>query len=409
MLKDLFPQDHDQYSSLPLLGAVLSEFAKFLIKKGYPNHIIRTHIRAAKTIDQRLRKRKCNSIKKLTLSMLLSCAPPPGYAHKDKKVAASVKLLERYFNEKRVFLTLKSLTFIEKKVIHYRSYLKNVRCLSPATINDHCSTIALFLSGFDKRNATKNLQKLTLRDIEYFICDSKNRIKRRTLAKTIGQLRSFLRFLEINGEISSTLSNQIDTPRIYREEQLPRSFDWEIVCALLKSIDRSTPIGKRDYAILSLIARYGLRASEVVSLRLENIEWRENRLKVFQTKTGTTLLLPLIEDIGENILDYLRHGRPSALHREIFITHRAPSVILKPSAVKDIFRRRIQQSGLTIPVQGVHALRHSYAVHLLRQGVSVKTIGDLLGHRNLSSTAVYLRLNVEDLRTVPLAFPKKAH
>lgn len=181
--------------------------------------------------------------------------------------------------------------------------------------------------------------------------------------------------------------------------------DWETVYALLQSVDQSTDSGKRDYAILLLITTYGLRASEVVNIKLEDVEWRKNRLRIFQRKTTTPLIIPLTNTVGESIINYLRRGRPPVSHREIFICHKAPFCVLKPAAVSDIFQRWVHLSGLSIPFQGPHCIRHSYAIHLLRQGVSLKGIGDILGHRNFESTCVYLRLAVDDLSTVPLSLP----
>ncbi len=405
MLKNLFPQNHKHYSSLSVLGPILNQFIEFLMQSGYPSHVIRTHVRATEIIDQRLRQRRCNSVDKITRSILQSCAPPFGHAHEDKKAAAVTRLLRRFFNKEGIF-TKEPLTPIEKKIDDYCMYLKNVRCLSPASLHQRCVTASLFLNRFIKYGGLEYLPKLTLQDIEDFVRDTGNRVSRRTLEGVIGRLRSFLRFLEIHKEILPGLSTQIDTPRIYREEQLPRSVDWENVCTLLKSIDRSSPLGKRDYAILLLITTYGLRSGEIVSLKLENVEWRKNRLQVFQSKTGTMLLLPLTDAVGNSILDYLRYGRPSVPYREIFVRHRAPMGTL--TFVKDILQRRVKNSGLSVPIQGAHSIRHSYAVHLLRRGISLKTIGDLLGHRNFSSTGIYIRLNIDDLRTVPLSFPKQS-
>ncbi|MBS0351548.1 MAG: tyrosine-type recombinase/integrase [Proteobacteria bacterium] len=143
----------------------------------------------------------------------------------------------------------------------------------------------------------------------------------------------------------------------------------------------------------------------MVSLKLENIEWRKNRILIFQRKTSTPLILPLMDNIGESILDYIRQGRPSVGCREIFVWHYAPNGPLKREAVADIFLCRSKNSGLEIPFKGAHCLRRSYAVHLLRKGISLKEIGDILGHRSFESTCVYLRLNIEDLRTIPLSIP----
>jgi len=203
----------------------------------------------------------------------------------------------------------------------------------------------------------------------------------------------------------SGLDTQIDTPRLYREERLPRALPWETVRALLCSVNRSTPVGLRDYAMLLLIATYGLRTSEVVGLTLEAIEWRAKRLRVHQCKTAAPLWLPLTDAVGDSLTEYLRNGRPSVPYREVFVRHRTPPGVLMGSGVTNAFQAWARRSGLEIPFHGPHCLRHSYAVHLLRQGVSLKTIGDVLGHRSPESTCVYLRLSVEDLRGVALGLP----
>jgi len=296
-------------------------------------------------------------------------------------------------------------TQIEEKLIEYRYYLQNLRALAPTTIHYYCLIASQFLTRTDQHDGLGHLPQLTSQVINDFICEVGKTVGRRTLLNVITSIRSLLRFFTWHGEIPAGLDKQIDTPRVHREEQLPRALAWETVCALLESIDRSTPIGTRDYAMLLLIATYGLRASEVVSLKLDDINWKENRLQIFQHKTARQLLLPLTDDVGESIIKYLRQGRPVVPYREIFVKHKGPDGILKPINVTNVFNRWSQRSGLSIAFQGPHCLRHSYAVHLLRQGVALKTIGDILGHSGFNSTCVYLRLNIEDLRTVPLNIP----
>jgi site-specific recombinase XerD len=225
------------------------------------------------------------------------------------------------------------------------------------------------------------------------------------------------------GEIPTGLDTQIDTPRVYRGEQLPRALPWDTVRALLQAIDRTTPLGRRDYAIFLLMATYGLRACEIVALTLDDVEWRAERLRIPQRKTRGSLWLPLTDEVGAALLDYVRHGRaalnvrrqrvpfqggPQRTYREVFLRGRTPTGVLKPTAVTEAFQAWSTRSGLAIPFQGAHCLRHSYAVHLLRSGLSLKTIGDLLGHRTLESTCVYIRLAVDDLRGVALDLPAEA-
>ena len=171
-----------------------------------------------------------------------------------------------------------------------------------------------------------------------------------------------------------------------------------------------------------LIATYRLRASEIVSLTLDDVEWRDRCLRIRQRKTAGVLWLPLTDEVATALLDYLRQGRPQLAvrryrrgfqtdppkYREVFLRCHTPAGVLKSTAVTEAFQAWSRRSELEIPFQGVHCLRHSYALHLLRSGVSLKTIGDLLGHRSSESTCVYLRLATDDLREVALSFPAGA-
>lgn len=157
--------------------------------------------------------------------------------------------------------------------------------------------------------------------------------------------------------------------------------------------------------MLLLIATYGLRSSEIVALTLDDVVWHRGELRVPRRKVDGVLTLPLTDDAGTAVLDHIRHGRPALSTRVLFLRVRLPAGLLKPTAVTEVFQARARHSGLTIPSQGPHCLRHSLAVRLLREGVSLKAIGDVLGHRSLESTCRYLRLATEDLRDVALALP----
>jgi site-specific recombinase XerD len=203
------------------------------------------------------------------------------------------------------------------------------------------------------------------------------------------------------------LESQIDTPRVYRQEQLPRALPWATVRTLLASIDRTNAVGRRDYAMLLLVATYGLRSSEIVALTLDDVVWQRAELRVPRRKVDGVLTLPLTDDAGTAVFEYIRHGRPVLPTRVLFLRVRPPAGLLKPTAVTEVFQACARRSGLTIPFQGPHCLRHSLAVQLLRQGVSLKAIGDVLGHRSLESTCLYLRLATEDLREVALDLPNR--
>lgn len=177
---------------------------------------------------------------------------------------------------------------------------------------------------------------------------------------------------------------------------------------LLRSINQTTVGGLRDFTLLYSAACYGLRSSELVRLTLDDIDWRAGTLKVAQTKTKQALILPLTDEAGQILVRYLQTGRPQSERRELFLRRRAPAGPLAPTAVHDILEHRITLSGLDLPPMGSHVLRHSLAVDLLRRGVNLPTIGATLGHRDAESTAVYLRLAVDDLRQVGLPVPEAA-
>jgi integrase/recombinase XerD len=407
MLTELFPRCYQRYLSLPVLGPILEEFAKFLSQMGYSGTTIRNILKAVPKVTRLLEQQDCHHIEQLTRANLLICAPPPGKAHENSSISAIVRLLIRFLNERRNF-PAEPLSQAQKILIVYKDYLLNVRGFTSGTVQSHCTTVLKFLSCFNDCANPSYLQKLTVQDIEDFVCDAGKKVGRGHLQHIVSHLRSFLRFFAAIGKIPTGLDSQIDTPRTYRSEKPPRFLDWEIVCSLLDSIDQSTAIGNRDYAILLLIATYGLRASEIVSLKLEDIEWKSNRLRINQRKTTSPLILPLTNAVGESIINYLRQGRPLVPYREIFVRHRSPMGILKPATVSDIFQTWSRRSGLPIPFQGPHCIRHSYAAHLLRQGVSLKAIGDILGHRNFESTCVYLQVDLEDLRSVPISLPSRS-
>lgn len=255
------------------------------------------------------------------------------------------------------------------------------------------------------RDGTFRIGALTQSHIERFITSVSPRFGRGTLQHVVAHVRGLLRFLVMRGEVPVGLGSQIDTPRVYRLEKLPRALDWRTVCAFLESIDRTHASGLRDYAMFLLIATYGLRGCDIASLKLNEVDWRNGEVHINQSKTKHALRLPLTDSVAEALIAYLRDGRPRSSYREIFLTVHAPILPIRRQSVGYAYRFRVRRCGLDIPFEGVHCLRHSYALNMLRQGVSLKSIGDMLGHRSTESTCVYLRLDLDDLHDVALPLP----
>lgn len=289
----------------------------------------------------------------------------------------------------------------------YAAHLRDIRGFAPSTVHYHLATTAKLLTHLLGEGDAPRFAELDINAIEDFLTPLASGLARGTMQHEVAHIRSFLRYLAMMGVIPSGLDAQIDTPRTYRPRPPIRALPWETVEAFLRSIDRKLPIGLRDYAMFLLMTHYGLRPSEIVDLTLDDIAWRKGEIRVVQRKTGQPLYLPLTDQAATALVEYL-HSRPLDLpYRQLFLRIRAPAGPLKPTAVTEAFQHWARLSGLAIPFQGSYCLRHSYAVHLLHLGVSIKTIGDLLGHRVTESTEVYLRLSLEDLRGVALPLPKE--
>jgi len=403
MLIDLYPRLHRRFSSLPLLGAYVDDFVAWLGADGYHRIPIRCRIRELPRVDRALRRRGVQRIRGLSAALLVSVAPKD--SQDDINLSATVRSLARFFDARGLLAPPPPRTRCTSLVDAYRAHLVEVRGFAHSTISHHASTAADLLRFLRYDAQARSLKRLRSRQIESFLTRVAPRFCREGLQHVVAHVRSFLRFLVGKGVIGAGLESAIDTPRTYRGERLPRSLPWNTVQSFLAAIDRSTSMGRRDYAMFLLITTYGLRTSEVAALRLDDIDWRAGRLCVPRMKIAAPIALPLTREVGAAIVAYLRRDRPKLSEREVFLRVRAPAGRLKPTAVTEAFQAWTRRSGLAIPFQGPHCLRHSLAVHLLRQGTSLKAIGDLLGHRTSEATCVYLRLHVDDLREAALEVP----
>lgn len=406
MLEQLRPKTFKRYLSLPLLGTTVEEFDNWLQQLGYPIRTRRYHITQTATIDDYFQKRDKDSVDKLTWEDWERCWN--WYRQLNSQTTYSVRILRKFFEFKNILhqhVSMPTCGPFSLELDGYAAYLRDVRGITCQTTRQHLLTASQFLQHLMENRRSFRLGDITAGNIESFVTRVGKRFNRGTLQHVIARLRSFLRYLAMEGKVSVGLDSQIDTPRVYRMEQLPRALPWETVGAFLNSIDQQNPVGLRDYTIFFLISSYGMRSCEIVDLTLDDIQWRKAELLVPQRKTGHPLILPLTDRVGSVLLRYLRKGRPHLPFRELFLRARAPAGSLKPTAVSEAFQKWSKRSGLYIPFQGPHCLRHSYAIHLLHQGVSMKSIGDLLGHRSAESTCVYLRFATEELREVTLPLP----
>jgi integrase/recombinase XerD len=292
----------------------------------------------------------------------------------------------------------------------YNAWLRDVRGLSAETRTKRTKRALQFLTFLGLHADKEGLARLSVQNVDAYVRHSCGGLGRASIEDHTVCLRDFLRHLHRRRHIASDLSGTVIGPRIYAHEGIPSALRTEEVQKVLKvtRMDRS-PIGYRDYAILMLLATYGLRAAEIVRLRVDDIDWRRDVLRVHHTKTGTDSELPLLSEPGEALLGYLEKSRPRSKHREIFLRILPPHRPFKYGGILNcITRTRLRAAGVHPRGRmGPHAFRHARAVSLLRSGVPLKVIGDVLGHTSAQATAEYLKLATEDLRAVGLELPSE--
>jgi integrase/recombinase XerD len=405
-LVQLCPRAFRRWRALPIFGPQLDDFVQWLRAQGYTARSVRYHLRLLPQVVRRLRREGITSLAQVTQQHLQAAYRHYRSRHSDR--AAAVGALGRFFRERGTIPAgqAPAASSVDIELEHFASYLRESRGLAAATVSGHTQRLRAFLQFLKLNQHPDCLRRLELSRIEAFLHQAARTNNRFSLQHVVATLRAFLRRQYARGLLASRLHLQIDTPRLYRLERLPRALAWPQVQALLGSIDRSEPFGCRDFTLLYLAAAYGLRSGELVRLTLEDLDWRGRTLRVAQTKTKQALCLPLSDEAAGVLIDYLRTARPKSRHRQLFLRMRAPGGPLRPASVHDVLDHRRALSGLALPEFGTHVLRHSLAAHLLGQGVGIKAIGDTLGHRGIESTSIYLRLGVEDLRGVALPVPR---
>jgi site-specific recombinase XerD len=276
--------------------------------------------------------------------------------------------------------------------------------LAKATIGNYVPFVREFLKDcFGSGPAT--LSRLHAGDVVRFVQRRAPRLHLKRAKLLTTALRSFLNYRRYRGDIRLDLAAAVPLVANWSMSSVPRAIAPDQVRHLLARINRRTAVGRRDYAILLLLARLGLRSGEVALLELDDIDWANGSLSV-RSKGGRRLQLPLPADVGEAIVAYLRHGRPPGNSRRVFLRAKAPfRGFLGPCAVGSIVRHALLRAGIDAPTTGTHQFRHGLATEMLRNGASMSEIGELLGHRSPETTKIYTKVDLNALRTLAVPWP----
>jgi integrase/recombinase XerD len=281
------------------------------------------------------------------------------------------------------------------------AYLREERGLRPETLYQYRHHLRRFAVYLDQAGYA-DLHLLSLPIVTGFITTTAQEVNYSVMVGLASSLRVFLRYLWREGLLDRDISKLVEIPQRYRLADIPRSISWEAVRKVLDQPDRRTVVGRRDFAMLLLMATYGLRAREIAALTLDDIDWKRDRLHVRERKADHTTAYPLAPAIGEAIVDYLKNGRPDVSSRVLFWRHLAPRTALTHSAVASTATKYLRKAGIVVRRPGSHTLRHSCVQRLVDSGFPLKTIGDYVGHRSASSTMIYAKVQVDALREVAL-------
>lgn len=335
-------------------------------------------------------------------------------ARKDYDKARAIQILTNVYLNQTINLRRKYKEFHlpDSFKAEIDGFLQEEMCrfISPSYREHILYTLCNFIAYLSQQGITQ-LSEVSPQDVHRYLQTLTDYCKR-TIKLNFQILRRFFTYLYTSNFSHQDLSlsipsiktggNGSDIPSVYTEDEILR---------LLKAVDRANPIGKRDYAILLLAAKLGLRRSDLRNLKLESLKWETNRIELVQEKTGQVLNLPILEEVGAALIDYLKNGRPKVFSEFVFLKHVPVYEKLSPVGLNNIANKYFRQAGITIPKgkkHGLHALRHSLASHLLENQTPIVVISEILGHLNSHSTGIYLKIDLHQLRTCALEVPHAA-
>ena len=383
------------------IASHIDRFAKFLADEGYARPTVNGKCRLAADLSRWIKWRR------LPLAQLHECKLKQFYAHHHRstrrgEVATGQQLLE-FLRGLGVVPTSPQVvdrTVLGQLTHDYERFLGSQRGLAAATLSSYLPIVRRFLTEHFGKKAVR-VEDLRPRDLHRFILRQVPRGSRNYAKLMVTALRSFLGFLFQRGAIKTDLLAAMPGVANWRLSHLPKSLPPEQVERLLRCCDRSTPSGQRDYTILLLLARLGLRGGEVLAMTLDDPDWERGEI-VVRGKGQRLDTLPLPKEVGAALVHYLRHVRPACSTRKLFIRLKAPWHGLRLSAICCVVRRALRRAGLNPDFKGAHLLRHSLATNMLREGASLDEIGQLLRHAQPTTTQIYAKVDIKALRRIAL-------
>jgi len=398
------------------LGKLLETFCHWLLAEGFSRGSIRKHLSNVSHLNEYLGGHSAQPLTTVTakdIEGFLKAYPPQCRNHGSLedhlcRVRYSINRFTDYLGGKGLFDPLVQAPIYQQLLDDYLKWLRHYQHAADGTLEVRAGSITRFLQWIGPRATAQGLGRLTPEKIETFFLSYAQTMGRSARRSMQSALRTFLRFCLHQGYVQHPLDRAVPILRTYKLSTVPRGLSEEQAQRVIDSVDCSTNTGLRDYAILQLLHTYGVRGGQVRALRMENIHWADNQILFRASKNGKDSLLPLSAEVGQSLLDYLRQARPHCSYPQVFITCRAPYHPLPhSSSLSAIVNRYIRASGINVPSRGAHAFRHGFATRMVNKGHSLKAVADVLGHRHLSTTFIYTKVDLNSLKQVALDWPEE--
>ena len=396
------------------LGRLLDEFCTRLQKDGFRRNTIRHHLSNLSHFNEYLRRRKKRACEKLSLRDANGFFRSYRFWCRNQGPLDTHLLQVRYSLNRFIgFLRIKGHFDISGKPAIYQPVLDEYlqwmcehQNAATRTIDLRRHSLGQFLQRLGPEATAEKLSRLTADRVEVFFLEYAKKTSLSTRRMMQSALRTFFRFCLHRGYIYRLLDHAVPTLRTYKLATVPRGLTEEQARKVLMRINRNSDAGRRDYAICQLLYTYGVRGGQVRTLRLEDIDWEHDLILFRASKQGKDSLLPLTRHVGDSLLDYFRNARPRCAYREVFLTALAPYRPLPHSCnISTMVKNHIRAADIEIFGKGGHAFRHGFAARMLAQDHSLKEIADVLGHRHLSTTFIYAKVDFKALKPVCLKWP----
>jgi integrase/recombinase XerD len=398
------------------LGKLLDGYCDWLLERGFSQSTIRMHLPNVSHLNdyldtqtvtgrQPLSAKDINGFLREYPLRVRSREPSDNHLC---RIQWSINRFVRYLRQLRLFDSSTEPAIFQPLLDSYLEWMRDYQHAAPGTLDIRSHSLSQFLQWLGPQATADGMSELTPETVERFFLSYAQKMGRSARRSMQSALRTFFRFCLHKGLVQRPLDCAVPALRTYKLATVPRGLTDEQARKVLNGINRGSNAGRRDYAICQMLYTYGVRGGQVRALRLQDIDWAADLILFKALKNGKDSLLPLTGEVGQSLLNYLQNARPPSMHREVFLTARAPYHPLASSGtLSSIIFRHIRAAGINSHSKGAHTFRHSFATRMLQKGHSLKEIADVLGHRHLGTTFIYTKVDFNALKQVGLAWPRE--